>query len=375
MGVLRLLLALSVVLDHTFPLPEVRLPGGDVAVESFFIISGFYMALVLTGKYALVEPLGLRLRVFAVARLLRLFPTYLVVLVLTLLVHLVLVRREGPAGWTWSAQGHLLDPLAVLATVAANLLIVGQEVVTWTVIDPSSGGMHLTTSGAGPHELSGYDFLLVPQAWSLSLELCFYALAPFLVRRSTPVLVGVTGASLALRLAMPALGLGSSLWSYRFFPAELGLFLLGVLGHRAYRTARDRVRPVWGWAALAVLVAATLAYGRPDGAKHVAFVAAVAVSVPVLFATFRRSSRDRRTGDLSYPVYICHLLVLTLVQNLPGPPLGHTGTALATLVGSVVLAQLLILCVDGPVEQRRQAAYAREVPARTSAEPEPQALP
>src|SRR5689334_14401820 len=76
MGLVRLLLALAVVLSHT-PTAEFHFIGGGLAVQAFFIVSGFYMALVLDGKYA-------DARTFYSNRLLRLAPAYFVVLVVGL---------------------------------------------------------------------------------------------------------------------------------------------------------------------------------------------------------------------------------------------------------------------------------------------------
>jgi len=51
MGLLRLILAISVVLAHTSYIFGFGLVGGQAAVQAFYIISGFYMALVLNEKY------------------------------------------------------------------------------------------------------------------------------------------------------------------------------------------------------------------------------------------------------------------------------------------------------------------------------------
>lgn len=74
MGLIRVLLALAVLLSH-LPLAHYHILSGGLAVQAFFIISGFYMALVLDGKY---RDAGL----FYSNRLLRLAPTYLIMLVL-----------------------------------------------------------------------------------------------------------------------------------------------------------------------------------------------------------------------------------------------------------------------------------------------------
>ena len=51
MGLLRLLLAVSIILTHSFPLFGYKELDGIRAVEGFFVISGFYMALILNEKY------------------------------------------------------------------------------------------------------------------------------------------------------------------------------------------------------------------------------------------------------------------------------------------------------------------------------------
>ena len=54
MGIIRLLLALAVLLAHVENAPAflLRFIPGSLAVQCFYIISGFYMALVLNGKYS-----------------------------------------------------------------------------------------------------------------------------------------------------------------------------------------------------------------------------------------------------------------------------------------------------------------------------------
>ena len=52
MGLLRIVLALSVLLEHAMAWHGYRMLGGPLAVQCFFIISGFYMGLVLNEKYA-----------------------------------------------------------------------------------------------------------------------------------------------------------------------------------------------------------------------------------------------------------------------------------------------------------------------------------
>ena len=75
MGILRLLLALGVVAEHSkYPIGA----GSYTAVQAFFIISGFYMAFILSqNQYSISH--------FYRSRMLRMFPTYWSALAIALL--------------------------------------------------------------------------------------------------------------------------------------------------------------------------------------------------------------------------------------------------------------------------------------------------
>jgi peptidoglycan/LPS O-acetylase OafA/YrhL len=79
MGCFRLFLALSVLASHYWFWRINFWMGAYIAVTAFYVISGFYMSLVLDTKYT-----GRRgLLTFYSNRALRLFPVYWIVLLLT----------------------------------------------------------------------------------------------------------------------------------------------------------------------------------------------------------------------------------------------------------------------------------------------------
>ena len=84
MGILRFLLATSVIIGHSSPIYGLSLLDAGLAVRVFFIISGFYMTLILNSKYH-VQRGGYWL--FVSNRFLRIYPSYLVVLAVSLLFY------------------------------------------------------------------------------------------------------------------------------------------------------------------------------------------------------------------------------------------------------------------------------------------------
>lgn len=75
MGVVRLLFALSVVAAHSTSNPFLKFIGATIAVQSFFMISGFYMAMIQSNYTSKIK--------FWKSRYLRLYPTYIFCILVT----------------------------------------------------------------------------------------------------------------------------------------------------------------------------------------------------------------------------------------------------------------------------------------------------
>ncbi len=367
MGFLRLYLALCVVNAHTGNLFPWLAPRGRHAVELFFIISGFYMAMVLSGRYA-------RVRDFYESRWLRIAVPYYVHLVAIVLLSVA----SGLIFSQWlSVSGFVGDPLArngfwgILFASLSNLTIFGQDLVLFLKDNAGSGLQFTPDFGAYPDPL--YQFLIIPQCWSVSIELVFYLMAPFLNRLKTPHLVVLLAVSALARLAAygPG-GLDHDPWVYRFLPFELAWFVAGMLGWRLLtfiesKTGRGRTPGIAGYAVLCVMVVGIgagfrwcyQALGPRIGEAYSGFFLILAC-VPLILLAFhctRSHHFDRLIGELSYPIYLNHLFFVVALRAIPSLEPFAPWLGLLTGVLSVLCAWLFWQFFLSRFEVRRHRAF------------------
>lgn len=324
-GLFRLLLALLVVVHHSFPL---RL--GAWAVGMFFVLSGYWIARMWQAKYSQQPSLY---RTFVISRWWRLAPLFITVQLLAVFL-----------GWL-------------------GLPLVGQEATR-------SLGWWLTQ----PTVLGATQFArLLPPSWSLDVEMQFYVVAPLLI-------VGVSRLSgretllpllLLLGWALMLKFLGVDLDAARF-DLYAWLFMAGILVYRF--DWRPNLATQWasavGVGATVMLLTALPATRElvwhagaaesqlPPICGKLLFVGLAIAGIPLAAGTvFRRSSaRDRWLGDLSYPLYLFHWIPRDWYYSQVdwSEPRSHNLMLLIAnfaiaIVGAVVLLQL----VDRPARKWR----------------------
>jgi peptidoglycan/LPS O-acetylase OafA/YrhL len=340
MGALRLLLALSVVAGHTSAIRWLPLANAVAAVEIFFVISGFYMALILNEKYIGAGSY----RIFIANRFTRIYPIYFAVAAVTAILALTL-----------KTEIKLFDPerLAELGAGAkafifgSNMTIFGLDSFDFLGIE--NRALVLAHDGAAyPPPLD--HMRLVPQAWSLGPELMFYLMAPLIVRRVR--LLWIVGfSSLALRIALWQYGLAGRSWGFEFFPTALVFFVLGALLYHAHRTQLfQRWAPVLAPYAVYATALGLFTYGSLPRALSWTLIIA---SIPFLFYLTKRNPFDRLVGELSYPVYMIHFSIIFAAQGL-APDFERTalfGGVCALL--SIVLGFLIYWQISLPIDRWR----------------------
>ena len=309
MGSFRLILALLVLASHVGIYVWHR-NEGVFAVASFFLLSGYVMTAQIRKHY----DDGDKIVHFYFDRLLRLYPQFLLYLALTL----SLLAFYHP-------KSHWLSEIT-LAHIILNVLLVPMD-FHW-MIGLSHG-------------------LLIPQTWTLGLEVQFYLLLPLLLLyriRRPALLLSLPVFALAFFHLLDPVSLG-----YRWIPGTLFIFLCGSLLYDADRIRDTRLLPgVWLFAA--ALFAACLARPELQGPYVPEVLSGFLLGLPIVAVLKKRNfgPLDDLLGNLSYGVFLNHWLLIWICQAFK-IELETAAAKLLFAAASILLAWISYKCVEKPV--------------------------
>jgi peptidoglycan/LPS O-acetylase OafA/YrhL len=255
--------------------------SGQLAVDLFFILSGFVIAHAYEGKLAY----GMSLRRFARARLIRLYPTFLlaVLMMAAFLAAQAMMGVMPSRGWK------------TLSTLGFSLFM-------------------LPTPSALTH--SPYLFPLNGAAWSLFWELIANLIYAAVGRRLPTWLLGALGAVFAvlmIGLAIQAHGINGGLEWRTFFQGGLRSgfgFTLGLIGYRLLPNLGPGRPHASAFVLTTALLAAALLFTPYDTVLHLGLVFA---GFPLLLLAgahieppkaLERAAEE--AGKLSYTLYLTH---------------------------------------------------------------------
>ena len=359
MGTIRFLLALAVVCAHVGKLPFTVQLGSLLAVQAFYIISGFLIALVWTNKY---EQRSNGRFLFYTNRAARIYILYWAVLVISIVVALVTkwLTHDFPSYWGSPPRGLL--PY----TLFTNAWIFGSSWAYWLgfasppYVTIDDGSLYFTMDYTSSQYPVWRTMILGP-AWTLDLELCFYLLAPLLLSLRLRYILAIIATSLLARFSWYAMGHDADPWNYRFFPFEIGLFMLGAAAYRVSRMLAWQPSPTILKIVFAALVGSILGYGMlglPHGSfNSFVYLFIFAALIPYVFNLTRSWRFDRFLADMSFPLYLAHWPVGSIsiyIRDrflLPAPE--YRG--LIPAIASIAAAALLVIFVERPVERWRQS--------------------
>lgn len=316
MGILRTILAIAVVVYHSYKIFGLRMCGGQVAVETFYMISGFYMALILNEKYIGEGSY----KKFISSRFFRIFPVYWLVLLVVfgLSVALYFFNDQPLFLGRYISNYNCLSASTIVFFVFENLFVIGQEAMYFLKLDELC--QPELTYHAFSFNHTGYQYLLVPQAWSISLEFMFYLIAPFLVTRKIKwqILWVLAGISAKVFFANKYY-LSFDPWTYRFFPFEIAFFIAGSIAYKAYKQLENKsISNHIGTILLVACLSILFVFDEitlKDELKNSIFYIFCLASLPFIFKTFKNNSIDRYVGELSFSIYISHLVLVSLFRG------------------------------------------------------------
>ncbi|MHB2139308.1 acyltransferase family protein [Pseudomonas monsensis] len=314
MGAYRLLLAVLVAVSHmgkTF----MGLNPGVIAVISFLIISGFVMTSLIERNYQAPGKVGL----FYLDRILRLYPQFLLYFFAASAVLYILFP-----GSPQEAELTFKNIAASLAMVPLGFYMFG-------------------ATGSG----------ILPPAWSLGLEMCFYLVIPFLI------LYRARGVAFVLSVAVfiPAcLGLiNTDVYGYRLLPGVLFIFLCGSY---LYKPQAKSLAIVAGTAVAAALIFIAIMAGwierRPSNAE---VAAGIALGIPAVYllTKLKYHRADEFLGNISYGVFLNHYAVMYFLHGL-WPISSYDAYTVAKILGlSFLLSGISYYCVERPALKLRHA--------------------
>jgi len=326
--------------------------NSDGAVLGFFVLSGFYMAMVLETHYYR------NLKAFYFNRFLRLYPSYLVCLLLTIILFCSLKAVFHQAYGPMVAMDHA--PLSLPAEIwfaATQITMWGQDINTYVAVGAHGQLIPCLRSTRLGESLSNYSF--VPQAWTLSIELSFYALAPWLVRWRTWILTVLFFGGLALRVAaLGTLDSEATVWFGRFLPLELTVFFGGILAWRVVGGIGSAIRTNLG-VTTAVGTVIVIFLGWLWSARAGQCLTApllVCLVLPWLWLNVANERLDRFLGDLSYPLYVSHIMVCyLLLACLPAAQMALL--PIYAIIGSLFMALVLHYGVEVPLGRFKLTSY------------------
>ncbi|UVM41805.1 acyltransferase family protein [Pseudomonas brassicacearum] len=315
-GVYRLLLAMLVAVSH-MGMTFMGFNPGVVAVVSFLIISGFVMTSLIERTYNTPGQIGL----FYMDRLLRLYPQFLVYFVLSCaVIHFLLPGTPQAAALT-------------LENIATSLPIVPLGFYMFGITVPE----------------------ILPPAWSLGLEMCFYLLIPFLILYRTR---GIAFALSVTVFMVASLGyLDTDIYGYRLLPGVLFIFLCGSYLYRA------QAKGLWiafvtGFVAALMFLAIVVGIipRRPFNAE---VTLGIALGLPAVFLLSRLKHHrlDEFLGNISYGVFLNHFVVMYVLRAFW--PVEFSALIItAVLVLSFAMSGVSYYAVERPALKLRHALRA-----------------
>lgn len=297
---------------------------GIVAVISFFLLSGYVMTGLIEKHYK--HPSSIP--VFYLDRVARLFPQFLFYMMLA-----------SALVYVWKVDSPFINQLTFIKWVLNFFMLPQGFFMYWA-------------DGA----------LVIPQSWSLGLELTFYLVIPWILvycsRKQIYILAGLS----FLIFTLAYLGkINTDNFGYRLLPGTLFMFLIGSLLFYGDKAAKLFIVSAFVISAVMLLAALrssalyALSYNKEVliGLLIGILVVGVLKAIKNFFNSF--SNIDEFFGNLSYGLFLNHFIVIWAMGVFFGVKEFNFIKIAILLLTSCALALLTFYYIERPLLIWRRA--------------------
>lgn len=289
-GTLRLILAVMVAISHV----DIRAYGinpGVVAVVCFFIISGFVMTGVIRSYYQDNKTM------FYLDRFMRIYPQYLFFVGLTIIMFWI------SGAWSiMSPSGNFLYNPSGGEDIYKNHM---NYLYNLTIVPLNF------SSATGNH---GTPF--ITPAWSLGLEIQFYAILPFILRLKALKPYLVLYSILIFSFASYNL-INEQYFSYYLLPGTLFIFISGSSLYDYVHGDKAIWKYIGGLYLYILILFITVIMSRNTISTRIDVsvidvFAGYLLGLPLIFllSLLKRRKFDEFLGNISYGVFLSHFFII-----------------------------------------------------------------
>jgi len=239
---------------------------------------------------------------------------------------------------------------SILYIVISNIIIWGQDLAMFLGISSETGNLFFSSLSFA-EEYPAIRFMLLPVAWSISTEFSFYLIAPFILRNRKRVVFFLFILSLFSNFITNYYNLNNSNWRFRFFPSTLVFFITGYYAYliyihikKMYFTKKYKSGCVFFLISL-IVVFFNLNLSYAVNCAFLLFI--IFLFLPYLFYAFKDEKIDRIIGEMSYPLYLVHPIIIGVADLL------EIDNKMFTVFASVLGAYLCYKCFVLPLEKIR----------------------
>lgn len=319
MGYYRLFLALCVLTSHCIVNPYID--EGRSAVIGFFLISGYAMGGLLQKKYGSLSGVI----PFYADRLLRIFPLFLFFAVLTILW---IMLNPSDVSWHSACTAELF---------ALNLALV-------------------------PLYFSGHQWYLctlLPQSWSLSLELLFYIFVPFIALTWSRWTIPLIAAWSLYFYGQAFVGIiDTDANAFRHLPGTLYIFLVGMTFAREGQFWKVFLISFWvGAVCLAVIIMMIPSLRALNSNPEIVVGLVLGIPGLALFKRVSSSQLEQLAGSMSYGLFLAHYLVICIVEKISsayGISVAGWPLVFITAMVSLIASYFAAIYIEKPVAKMRR---------------------